>query len=348
MRGTNRVATHRVGLTLIESLVVLAIIGLLIAILLPAIQSSREAARRIQCANQLKQIGIALAAHHSAFGEFPSGFRPDGKSRSGKLFAAGPLSVHFQVLSYLDQGSLCNSINISQSGNSTSASLPVSSSPSNTTAFNMRLGIFICPSDSQLLSPGNNYRACDGPNPYEHDGTSWPGGGGAFPGIVATSAKNFLDGLAQTAGFSERILGSGAGQPFSRTRDYWFSQLESVGFPRNGDGMASACSSLSSSPLASFQTAGNSWLPGGYENTLYNHVAPPNWSSPDCSAGLPVVGDQNSISGGAFTARSGHPGGVHTLFMDGSIRFIRQSIRIEVWRALSTRAGGESTSSDTF
>lgn len=101
------------GFTLVELLVVIAVMGLIVALVLPAVQASREAARRAVCANNLKQIGLALANHHSSLREYPAGMKPDGRTKRGTLFGPpSPISAHAQLLPYLDQAVPFNSLNL--------------------------------------------------------------------------------------------------------------------------------------------------------------------------------------------------------------------------------------------
>ncbi len=159
---------------------------------------------------------MALASHHGVRQALPVGMRPDGLLRDGRPFAAPrPLSAHFQLLPFLDLNQIYNSANI--------PSYPLVYSPSlstytfdekNMTVVQVTVAGFLCPSDSIRLAPGIAYRASIGPNPHLHDGTPWPGGGGAFAGLIARSYRDFTDGLSQTTAFSERSGGSGGEMRF--------------------------------------------------------------------------------------------------------------------------------------
>ena len=109
--------------------------------------------------------------------------------------------------------------------------------------------------------------------------------------------------------------------------------------------MMAICDALRDEPGRFWPTAGASWSAGRYTDTLYNHVAPPNCSGPDCSVDNPF-GEPGDIGGGAITARSNHPGGVNLLLMDGSVRFLKQGIALPTWRAPASRAGGDSATID--
>ena len=330
------------GFTLIELLVVVFIIGLLIALVLPAVQASREASRRSACAANMRQIGIALASHHGARGVYPTGIWPNGRMPGGKLFAGpGPLSAHAQLLPYLDQSPLANGLNFSGPTTYRVGIPSPALGPRNATSTGVVIGVFLCPSDATAQQGGTNYRGCVGPNPYLHAGSPWPGGGGVFPGLSATREADVTDGLSQTVGFSERLRGNGRSGRFDRRRDLWFSSLFNVRTATDSDDMASVCAGLSDPDPASSPWLGRYWIVGGLADTLYNHVAPPNWEAADCSDSNGGGSDDGDLtfSGGALSARSFHPGGVHVLFLDGSVRFVGQGIHIKTWRALATRSG---------
>jgi prepilin-type N-terminal cleavage/methylation domain-containing protein len=320
--------------SLIELLVVIFIMGLLLALALVAASSSREAARKAQCADHLKQIGIALASHHASHNRFPTGIRPD-RTIGGNLAATGPLSTHYQLLPYLDQGPVFNGVNVVVAGPSSLAT-----DPRNRTAAMTVIASFLCPSDSHGHGPCNNYRANVGPNPHEFDSSVAHGGGGAFPGFQYLADRDFRDGLSNTAGFSERSTGSRLHAGFQPRLDYWFSGLSHIEPNPDNNRVLAACAMLTASQPEVWTNAGERWITAGYANTLYNHVAPPNWSRMDCSVDLPF-GEPGDVSGGAISARSHHPGGMHTLMMDGRVTFVKDTVSIEAWRSLGSRSGGE-------
>ena len=139
---------------------------------------------------------------------------------------------------------------------------------------------------------------------------------------------------------AERVTGGGRPSTFQRTRDIWYSGISNLIPIIDNDSMLKACAAgILGEPLF-WSDAGSSWVAGRYGDTLYNHVCPVNWIGSDCSADLPLS-DPGTISGGAISARSFHPGGLNLLRMDGSVRFQMQSIGLGVWRALATRGGAE-------
>jgi prepilin-type N-terminal cleavage/methylation domain-containing protein len=342
-RRDGRCPARRRGFTLIEVLVVVLIVGILVGLVIPAVQAAREAGRRAACSDHFRQIGIALANHHAAEGSFPAAILPDGRGPGRSLSSGALISAHVQLLPYIEEGVLFNTINMLSLGDRPSADDYRRFRLASVTAASTVVSTFLCPSDATgFLMPGNSYRACDGPNPFENDGTPWPGGGGAFPGLRAMSARNFPDGLSNTVGFSERLRGTGQGGRFDSHRDIWYSGYTNTGsYPASGE-MRSVCAALDAPPSGFFTQAGESWMTAGYPHTLYNHVATPNWTPPDCSA------DDGMTSGGAITARSAHPSGVHLLLMDGSVRFARETVSLGVWRALANRNAGEALHSDSL
>jgi prepilin-type N-terminal cleavage/methylation domain-containing protein/prepilin-type processing-associated H-X9-DG protein len=360
----------RRAFTLIELLVVIAIIAILIALLLPAVQAAREAARRAQCVNNLKQIGLAVANYETVNGSYP--------------YADGPWwiewSAHAMLLPYVEQRPLYNSINF---GNTRPLPPPQTIPPLahdgvlNATAEYTVINSFLCPSDlNRLTSPWgpNNYMANAGsaPNAFyggDSDGNISSGANGLMSGpFIFTgtdngqngtfiSAANVTDGLSNTASFSERVKAvgtfSGSNAPFD--------PLKPTGSLTNMTGIAGApwkdlteatpqrwyttClqnppkpTGLGHDPAVQVDNdiSGASWSAGLVPDSRYCHVMPPNtWG---CRAGVEM----------SHVASSRHPGIVNVLFLDGSVKAIKQTININTWWALGTRAGGEVVSSDAY
>lgn len=326
------------GLTLIETLVVVAALGLLAGLLLVAVNGARESARRTECANHLRQIGIALASHHAAHSHFPSGAKPDGTTRQGWTFAGPlPFSIHAHLLAVLGEPTVYNAMNIPYSRRYQEAKEDASIWAANATVRTLRLAVFLCPSDASPVLGGNNYRGCVGAKPFMIDGMSLPGGGGAFPALEFTADRDFTDGLSQTIGFSERLRGSGVKAYPSVRRDVWYSGFSNIRSPRDADEMAEACRAASNPPRPAMLKSGADWTVAGYEDTLYNHVTQPGVAVVDCSS----EGPPGPISGGSVTARSAHSGVVNILLMDGAVRAIGTGVDLQVWRAIATRSGHE-------
>lgn len=333
-----RCASQRSALTVVETLVAVAVISFLAALLLPAVQASRESGRRTQCLNNLRQIGVACSSHVSARGTFPPNLvQKDGDPKQRQV-----VSPHVRLLPYLDQSSLYDRIDF----NEVKMSLP-GSPPTSTVdkaLLSISIPVFLCPSDR--FEPGaNNYRVNMGIAPTNGVRLSPPdmaaldrSRAGAFPWWGAIAPAAILDGLAQTALFSEKLVGGGNPAYFDPPRDYFFSAAP-INHLAEAEALCAAPPSLNP-PHDSY--CGRTWLTCGFSQTWYNHIFTPNSQTPDC--GNAALGG----GPGAYSARSLHPGGVNVLLADGSCRFVSESIDIQVWRAIGTRRGGESFNEDSL
>ncbi len=311
---------NRPGLSLIELLVVIGIIGVLVGLLLPAVQAAREAARRVRCVNNLKQLGLALHGYAAAWDVFPlssTGLR----GGPGRVYGT-PASVQVMLLPYAENVDLYNSINLDDSSQAFGII-----GPANATASSVVVSMFLCPSDPNTSGRGgvNSYRANLGLCYFCDDEDA-----GAFV-FGPTRLAGFTDGLSQTLAFSEKLVGSGSSAAYSPTRDW----IDPGFIPRPGsaDDWLSVCSDLRSS-AGSHPDAGHTWLLSGTINTAFFVASPPNSPIPDC-------GNYHVGGTGIFGARSLHPGGVNASLTDGSVRWFGSGIAPDVWRSLGTRNRGE-------
>jgi hypothetical protein len=324
-------STERRGATLIELIVVFVLIAILVAMLLPAVQRMRDRSRRIECAARLSSLGLALHNHYAAFGHFPAALPSDNLNPPrGSLRFYAP---HVFLLPYLEEHALSQRID-------TTKPKAFRWDARGDAIMSARVEVFLCPSD--MGGVGNNYRVSLGPGPYSVQSPLSPGGGlGAFEAVYEKTDSAFRDGLSHTVGMSERLKGSGGA--FSRKHDFWYSGAFSLlGREPVLDEMVEICNSLRRSPPHYNPHSGATWFLAGYENTWYNHAVSPNSHDISCAVeGFNPELPDHSTDGGVFGASSNHKGGVNCLFMGGAVRFISNDIDLSIWRALSTRGGGE-------
>ncbi len=329
---------HR-GFTIVELLVVMAVVSLLAGIILPAVQQSRESARRLQCQNNLRQLGDALHNHYSAKLSFPYTSRNQIDPAGGLTPAISPL---VEMLPYLDQAPLFSRVDFNDRTILSFMRGTFSDSSQNQPLLALGVPVFRCPSD--IEHNGTNYRANLGPSPF----VFWsparrsctdpgpPPGAGAFVDNRSLRDSNFRDGLSNTVFFSERVVGGGPNAAYDPWRDVFCAQPP-VGFCSADEEIAWCAARVRPNSLYA-SAVGRTWLFGGWENTWYNHVLAPNSPIPDCSDGCSgVVGSGDVL----MTARSQHGGGVNVVHGDASVRFIAAQINLDIWRAISTRDGGE-------
>lgn len=328
-------AERRSGVTLIELLVVIGVMAILFGLLLPAVQSAREASRRAHCANNLRQIGLAIQGYCNDHRYFPP---PNTNSRTSGYI--GLYSVHARLLSHMDLDALYNGINFSTGaapmeipGMGFPLPMFLDLLPPNQTANRTAVAMFVCPSDGgPFQSAGSNYRGNAGVGPDGHTSAEFPdSGNGLFCEAAYVSTNSVPDGLSHTAAFSERLRGSGSRQQPVAERDYFLVPSHVT----TADVLVLGCQAAARAQNRGFVEGGRWWFWSGRERTLYNHAQAPNGVVPDCLYGAMVP------SMGMATARSNHPGIVNVLMGDGSVRPVSESIDQAVWRGLGSRNGGE-------
>ena len=311
-RSERKPRNFDVGFTLIEVMVSIIVVALLIALLVPAVLSSREASRRNQCAANLRQISTAVLAYESTHSYFPA-----GSSGYGASFLTS-------ILPFIEQKSLYNSINYEN--------VYVFNSLINSTASNTKVNTFLCPSDPSFTSgdhPGTNYCGNRG------NGVQLHGYNGAFTvqNLPQTRTRDFIDGQSSTSLVCEWLGGLDEIRDRDARRGVFTTKVEKVR-PEEFEDFSRLCGSLDPK-LADFgapPNKGSDWLAGEFGFSLYNHVLKPNFNS--CVNGT-------AFQQGAWTAGSIHAGGVNLSFADGHVAFLKDSISIEVWRAIGSRNGHE-------
>lgn len=330
-RHPYRSRAHKMsGMTLVELLVVISIIGVLASLLLPAIQSAREAARRLSCTSNLRQLGVAMQSHHVSLQRFPAG-------AISKEYLASPStpwtfyrwSALAMLSPYLENTAAYNALDL----NKPLYSITFSVTPENVEGSKTWVPLFLCPSDTaRRLHPGfgpTNYAICtgtgiNGGTPIETDGM--------FYVNSPTSMSSLLDGSSNTVMMSESSLGKSGPLEKDRRTAYKFSFIAPL--------TDVICKTSTSWNYA--DPRGFAWVNGEYRTTLYNHYMTPNSMSPDCISPLLNGGpDILYTPFGWRAARSWHVGGVNVLMADSSMRFITDGIDLETWKALATRDSGE-------
>jgi prepilin-type processing-associated H-X9-DG protein len=327
-------------------LVAISVMSILIALALPAVQAAREAARRGQCQNNLRQIGLAVHGYTTQNDCFPVTIT---NSRSRPTYE-GYYAPQVRLLPYLEHHSLYSSVNF-ESGSAPLETLnwgPFQHGESqlyaiNSTAANSRIATFLCPSDAGPFdSSGNNYRGNAGVGPDAWASAEHPdSGNGLFPsGVDCVMMAQVPDGFSHTAAFSEKLRGSNQQPPNTLTGVDAHPLPERDAYPlsmfvRTADDALTGCRIAARPWQSGYVYGGKWWFWSGRERTLYDHAQSPNGSIPDC------FNSAHRTAKGMATARSLHRGGVNVLMGDGSVRFVSDSIALPVWRGMGSRNGGE-------
>ncbi len=317
-----RIPRGRRGFTLVELLVALAILALLVALVLPAIQAAREAARRTFCANNLRQLGLALNQYADLHQSFPPGSTARGYSHLASLSP------------FLEQSALFNQLNLGLHA-------PVACLPGgpNWTAATTPVSAFLCPSDS-APSVGNlgvtNYAGNGGygNQAFGFNGLFFDRSGPASPVSFAAIA----DGTSQTEAMTEWVVGA----HLSATRDQaiaLFDTSQLLVLPWQFGEFVSLCQGLDTATATVHGRKRCGWIYGEFGDSLLNHDLPPRGH---------ICLNGGSINYGSWPADSRHPAGVNVLFLDGHARLVAASVALTPWRAIATRQGGELLGESSF
>ena len=326
------------GFTLVELLVVIAIIGILIGLLLPAVQAARETARRMQCANNVKQWTLALANYHDALNGFPQ-FTSWGRSAAdGKVYDTA-FSIQARILPYIEQGAFMAGIDF---GDYDKYRVYWQKTALNEALFDKMdfpCPTLACPSEDQprtALQPKNDGRYANGNNYVFCSGTSTGDGnnldGGRNDGAFAwrqTSFASLTDGTSQTMVVSETRLQFPTA-PSEPGDDDW-DRMYVLGAGTFEDYVDPDLAALK--PQATGTHRGFPWITGRHYASGYSAYSVPNARVPS----IWLRGTELTFDGAA----SNHPGIVVVGFADGSVRNVSETVALDVWRAAATRAGSE-------
>ena len=344
MRRAHRRRSAANAFTLVELLVVVAIIGVLISLLLPAVQAAREAGRRVACLGNVRQLGLAIHNYESSRRHFP----PQMLHEPGTTFVGnnGSWGVHGRILSFIEEGTAAVKVSLEEAfdqGTNAASGVPTAKIP-----------VFLCPSERNNTVRIKNGAALTYPHTYGFNCGTWfvydpatgAGGDGAFHPNSRLRAASFSDGLSKTLCAAEVK----AFTPYVRN-----TSEPATTPPAGAADIASLANggSLKLGTTLHENTGHTEWPDGRVHHTGFTTAFRPNTTVPFLSGGQEYDIDYNSRQEGnsatvktfaAITSRSYHNGVVSVAMMDGSTRTVSDTIDPSLWRALGARAGGETGS----
>jgi prepilin-type N-terminal cleavage/methylation domain-containing protein/prepilin-type processing-associated H-X9-DG protein len=351
----------RQGFTLIELLVVIAIIAVLIALLLPAVQAAREAARRSQCVNNLKQIGLAMHNYHSANNCFPLGASLNAYSPPANYYGWSDWGANALMLNYLEQAPLYNAINFSFSPEPApepdNPNQAYSFGPAqNSTVYNTKLNVFLCPSDGNAGQTNiNSYHGSVGTTTINAGTTGSGHSSGVFAMQREYAIADVTDGTSNTVGYAEALVGvlNPAGPMKGNGTGPGGSTQASGKVDATTAGQAAIQADLSACSTAfltkyTADDRGYRWGAGIMGYALFNTIVPPNGGGQYLWNSCRVDCCDQAQAAHYLPASSNHSGGCNVMMADGSVKFIKTSVNMLTWWALGTRAKGETIDASSY
>ena len=335
---------NRRGFTQVELLVAIGIIGVLMAVLLPAVQAAREAARRAHCLNNLRQLALGHHQYHDRCGKLIR--MVTSPSKNYPQYNWNGYSSHTMLLPYIEETNLFNRLRLDQYYYEKSPAAP----DDNLTMSRTFVQLFKCSSDRAFPSAVDlgtvNYGVCAGShfnvytaNVTESDGMFIRGAANGTPNLTFVDVR---DGLSKTIMLSEFVTGDNSTLAWSHQGD-WVRGVPFTGI-RSKPGQAdlnkygAACEAAKAKHIS---IGGQTWMASGMYDSAFNTVAPPNWKWPSCSTCM-FCGKGDSP--GVWPARSRHPGGANHAMGDASVTFIPDQVDLRVYQGLGSRNGSEAVS----
>jgi prepilin-type N-terminal cleavage/methylation domain-containing protein/prepilin-type processing-associated H-X9-DG protein len=333
----------RSGFTLVELLIVIAIIGVLVALLLPAIQSAREAARRTQCVNHLKQIALGAHEYEGQHGHYPHGMGPRTFTFKGPQHGCYRATAQLRLLPNLEQGSLYQEIGFSIDN------CLDDYVKKNAQWFRQRIPALLCPSSDEGLTIDDR-----GQNTHYvgNFGTKWntveceEKNDGVFYDVSEIRPADVTDGLSHTTMFSERSLSDSPGPDNNIAVPFSAGWTDTVYFASDRfsvqEDLIDACVHHLNQGGTEYSPLVTNWW-GSAGHNLYNHLLPPNHIMCVLYRQTCIYNDP-SLRGhypfGSYSPTSNHPGGVNVAMCDGSVHFVQDDVDLVTWREQGSRNGG--------
>ncbi|MEM1224936.1 MAG: DUF1559 domain-containing protein [Planctomycetota bacterium] len=313
-------------------MVVISVLGVLITLSIRGLQVARESSRKVSCQNHLRQFGVALLAFESAHDELPSGSGIKNENLRANAVRTDFGSVVYQLASYLELG-------VGR------LHFDAPSYPGHVRHDRFTFEVLSCPSDP--VSGGLSYRGNTGSafQSFRFGDPKYDAKLGPFETPFPIRLNDVTDGLSQTVAFAEKRKGRVDSAVASD--EMWSTGITNgITSPRDGEKLKVVCQSLPSMSRRVYERTGYFWNAPGYLHSLYNHWTPPNSvSRMDCSGRTGSL-DTKSLEAAIVQASSHHPGGLHVLFLDGSVRFVSESIDEFTWSSIGSRSEGRAIKAD--